>query len=91
MSQYALTLLLVFGALVTQATAAGLATATYLSRRKPLAWAGVAMAALVIALQHAWTLELAVRTGIYDFRQAVLAAAVAALMLGVVFGFRRSA
>jgi hypothetical protein len=44
----------------------------------------IAIASLLLALHHGYALELAVRTGLYDMRQAVLAGLVGLLFaLGI--------
>jgi hypothetical protein len=76
-----LALLLAFGA---QSLVAGLATEVFL--RKEIAssarhgWLALAIAALLFSLHHGYSLELALRTGLYDLRQALISA-LAALLL----------
>jgi hypothetical protein len=49
----------------------------------------MAVAAMLAALYHGYTLELALRTGLYDLRQAVLSAVIAMLFALGIYGFRR--
>lgn len=48
------------------------------------------LAAAFLALQHGYTLELALRTGLFDLRQALLSALVACLFVLGIFFLRRS-
>jgi len=95
MNPYALTLFFLAAALLAQAIASGLACEMMLRRdlsageRRP--WAGLAIGALLLGLHHGYTLELALRTGLYDLRQAVLAGLAALLTTLAVRGFRRRA
>lgn len=54
-------------------------------------WLVIATASMLLALHHGYTLELALRTGIYDLRQAVLAGLGGILFALGVYGLRRSA
>lgn len=54
-----------------------------------LIWGALAAGGLVLALHHGYTLELALRAGLYDFRQAVLAAFSGVLFAAAVFVLRR--
>ncbi|KAB2927541.1 MAG: hypothetical protein F9K30_03660 [Dechloromonas sp.] len=76
MNSYEMTLWALAAALVCQAFAAGLALESYLWRGQPAArrrtWLVLACGALLLALHHGYTLELALRTGLYDMRQAIL-------------------
>lgn len=53
------------------------------------AWLAIAIASTLLALHHGYTLELALRTGLYDTRQAVLATGAALFFALGVYGFRR--
>ena len=53
--------------------------------------AALAIASLIFALQHGYALELAVRTGLHDLRQAVLAGCASLLLALAVYGLRRLA
>ena len=92
MSSYSLTLWTLLWALLAQSLATGLATECFL--RKGLTqlarrcWLALALASLLLALQHAYALELAVRTGLHDLRQGVLGASAATLLALVVVAFR---
>lgn len=95
MNDFVLNLLALLTALAGQAAACGLGTALFLSksasivtRRTALALAG---GAGLLALQHGYALELALRTGLYDLRQALLAAGAAVLIGLAVGGLRRQA
>jgi membrane protease YdiL (CAAX protease family) len=91
-SQSLLALLLAFGA---QSLVAGLATEVFL--RKEIAssarhgWLALAIAALLFSLHHGYSLELALRTGLYDLRQALISALAALLLAYAVNQFRRRA
>lgn len=94
MNPYILTLWSLATALTAQSLAAGLSIELYL--RQELAsgqrrsWLAVATGSLLLALHHGYTLELALRTGLYDMRQAVLAGLIALLFALGVFGLRRN-
>ena len=95
MSAYSLTLLALLMALIAQLWATGLATECFLrkdqstlARRSSMA---MAIASLIFSLQHGHALELAVSSGLYDVRQAVLAGVASLLLALAVFGFRKSA
>ncbi len=79
MNAYALALWASFAALILQTFAAGMGIECYLLRGLPRGrrrlWLTLAGGSLLLALHHGYTLELALRTGLYDLRQAVLAAA----------------
>lgn len=92
MSAYVLSLWALALALIGQALATGCATEAFM--RKGLAsglrrtWMVMAVAALLLALYHGYTLELALRTGLYDLRQALLSALASALFALGLYGFR---
>ena len=77
MNHYILTLYLLFAALLCQALISGLALNCCLQRDQPagrrVMWLAFSSGALLLALNHGSALDLAVETGIYDFRQAALA------------------
>ena len=85
MSPYALTLLCLFSALLAQATASGLMLELWLRREQARGqrsmWLAFSLGNLMLSLHHGYTLELAARTGLFDLRQAVLAA-LAGLLIG---------
>ena len=89
-SQCLLALLLAFAA---QSLVAGLATEVFL--RKEIAssarhgWLALVIAALLFSLHHGYSLELALRTGLYDLRQALLGSLISALFALGIYGFRR--
>jgi hypothetical protein len=84
MSAYSIAIYSLIGALLTQSIVAGLSVELFL--RKGIAapgqpdWLLLAIASLLLALHHGYALELAVRTGLYDMRQAVLAGLVGLLV-----------
>lgn len=82
MNGYELTVWALAAALAGQAYAAGLAIECYLLRGQPAArrrlWLALAVGALLLALHHGYTLELALRTGLHNLRLALLAAGAAA-------------
>jgi hypothetical protein len=79
-------------AAIAQTSIAWLATERFLQkglgRRQSLAWLAIALGAGFLALQHGYTLELALRTGLYDLRQAMLAAIVSLLFALGTYGLR---
>ncbi len=93
MSDYALALIALLVALLGQATAAGLAIEVYLRRGLPRAvsrtWLALASGSLLLALQSGYTLELALRSGLYDLRQALLASLVGICFALGINGLRR--
>ena len=95
MSAYSLTLLALLTALIAQFWATGLATERFLRKDQSTlarrSWMAMAIASLIFSLQHGHALELAVSSGLYDVRQAVLAGVASLLLALAVFGFRKSA
>jgi hypothetical protein len=95
MSSYSLAMFALLAALVAQSFATALAIECFLHKeRSPAArrsWVAFAIASLIFALQHGYALELAVRTGLHDLRQAVLAASASLLLALAVHGLRRPA
>ena len=93
MSAYSLSVWSLIGALLTQSIAAGLAIELYLRNDLPRTlrrtWLALAIASLLLALHHGYTLELAMRTGLYDMRQAVLVALVGIFFALGIYGLRR--
>ncbi len=93
MNGYAISLWALIAALGCQAFAAGLAVESYLwrgqspARRRP--WLALATGSLLLALHHGYTLELALRTGLHDMRQAVLAALAGACFALGTYALRR--
>ena len=95
MSSYTMAVFALLGALLAQSFATGLATELFLRkeqsslpRRSRLA---LAIASLILVLHHGYALELAVRTGLHDVRQAVLAGCASLLLALAVHGLRRLA
>ena len=93
MNAYTLALACGVTGLIAQAYAAGLATELFLrresSRETRLLWISLAIGALLLALQHGYALELALRTGLYDLRQGMLGGLAALLFAFAVFVLRR--
>lgn len=93
MSSYHLSIFALLLALMAQAGAAGLSIECYLrqdlSRAVRRTWWVMAVGSLLLALHHGYALELAVRTGLHDVRQALLLALVGILFGLGVYGFRR--
>lgn len=89
MSHYALAVISLALALATQCIAVGIVTLAAL--RPPYRRAAMALAIglSLLALHHAFNLELALHTGIFDLRSSLLAAGVSVLLLFGVMGFRR--
>lgn len=77
MNTYLLSLYFLFVASLSQALAGGFALKSSLARHLPSnhrrMWAAFSIGALLLALHHSYTLNLAAKTGLYDFSQATLA------------------
>jgi hypothetical protein len=93
MSAFSLSIWALAVALLSQSLATGWATEAFLRKQLPAglrrAWMVMAVAAMLAALYHGYTLELALRTGLYDLRQAVLSAVIAMLFALGIYGFKR--
>lgn len=95
MNPYLLAVIALLLATVAQTSAAWIGTELFLlkgqgsTRRR--AWLGITLAAMLLALHHGYALELALRTGLYDLRQALLVMLVSLLFALGLFGLRRSA
>lgn len=93
MSSYQLSIFALLLALMAQAGAAGLSIECYLrkdlSRAVSRTWLALAIASVLLALHHGYALELAVRTGLHDFRQALLLVLVGIFFGLGAYGFRR--
>ena len=93
MDAYALTLLALATAMLTQAIASGVTLELYLRRGQALGmsriWLAFSVGTLLLALHHGYTLELALRTGLYDLRQAILAALGGVCLAIAAWGLRR--
>lgn len=94
MNPYTLAVVALLLAAVAQTSAAWLAVELFLvkgqSRGQRRSWLAVASAAMLLALHHGYALELALRTGLYDLRQALLAALISVLFAVGAVGLRRS-
>lgn len=93
MNPYSLTVISLLGAMIAHVVITSMAIGAYFSeRQKPglsRAWLAVAIGSTLFAVHHAYTLELALKTGLYDMRQAVFIG-LAAIFIGLgVYGFRR--
>lgn len=92
MNPYLLAVLALLLAAIAQTSIAWMATERFLpkgqGRRQSLSWLAIALAAGLLALQHGYTLELALHTGLYDLRQALLAAFVSLLFAFGTHGLR---
>lgn len=93
MNDYTLSLLALGLAIFGQALACGLATERALLKTWPAAlrqrWAALAAGTGLLALQHGYSLELAMNYGLYDLRQSILAAVAATLLGWAVLAFSR--
>jgi membrane protease YdiL (CAAX protease family) len=93
MSAYGYALLALATALLAQSFAGGLAVEMFM--RKTLtagvrrSWIALALGSVLFALFHGYTLELALRTGLYDLRQAVLGGLISILYGLGTYGLRR--
>jgi hypothetical protein len=76
MNTYLLSVYLLFIAALSQALIGGFALKFALQRELPTwhwrMWVAFSIGALLLALHHSYTLNLALQTGLYDFRQATL-------------------
>ncbi len=93
MNPYTLTLISLLSALVVHVLITWLAVGAYLHKgQKPgqgRSWLALAIGSMLFTLHHGYTLELAMRTGLYDMRQAILVG-LAAIFFGLgVYGFKR--
>lgn len=95
MNGYLLAIGLFVTGLLAQSYAAGLSIEMFLRREQARSerrmWLALAIASLLLALQHGYGLELALRTSLYDLRQAMLGGGAALLYALVVFRLRREA
>ena len=76
MNTYQLSLYFLFVAALSQALIGGFALKSSLQRNLPSErwrlWVALSVGTLLLALHHSYTLNLALQTGLYDFRQATL-------------------
>lgn len=93
MNSYSLSLLGLSLGLLGQSIAGGLAferfvhhTGSAVRRRH---WLALAVGSLLLGLHHGHALELALKTGIHDWRQAILVSVAGLLYAYVVAGFSR--
>lgn len=93
MNDFLFSLLALLAGLGAQAASAGmafeLAMRRGLSHWERLSWGACFLGGLLLTLHHGYTLELALRTGLYDRRQATLAALSGMLFAIGLFGLRR--
>lgn len=93
MNPYVLSLWSLAVALIGQSLVSGLCIELYLRKGQPSglrrAWLSIAIGSLLLALHHGYTVELALRTGLYDMRQAVLAGLTAILFALGAYAIRR--
>lgn len=95
MDAYTLNLVFLFVALICQVLISGTCLECWLRRDLPrpqrTTWLTMSLASLLFGLHHGYALELAARTGLYDFRQATLAMLAGLLAAFAVRRFRRQA
>ncbi|MBK7417284.1 MAG: hypothetical protein IPJ38_21515 [Dechloromonas sp.] len=92
MSAYVVSFVGLALALISQSLATGWATEVFVRKeggRLRRSWMVMAVAAMLLALFHGYTLELALRTGLYDLRQALLGSLISVLFALGIYGFRR--
>lgn len=93
MNPYTLTLWSLVIALFAQSLFSGLAIELLLRKEQVSglrrAWLALSIGSTLLALHHGYNLELALRTGLYDMRQAVLSGLVAVFFALGVWGLRR--
>lgn len=77
MNTYFLSIYFLFAAALCHALIGGFTLKSALQRglssQRRRMWAAFSIGALLLALHHGYTLNLAAQTGLYDFRQATLA------------------
>lgn len=88
MNPYALTLAALLVAFLAQSLATGLLAEAALRTPRQRARLALALGFGLLALHHAETLELGLRTGLYDLRQGLIAAAAAILCALGAWGVR---
>jgi hypothetical protein len=95
MNAYILALLAGLAGLAGHSLAGGLALELFLRRDLMLtvrrAWLAVSLGCVMLGLQQGYSLELALRTGLYDLRQAVLGGLAGVLLAIAVMVLRRRA
>lgn len=95
MNEYSQSLLALLAAFCAQSLVAGLATEVFLRRELANSarhgWLALAVGALLFTLHHGYSLELALRTGLYDLRQAMISGIAAVLLAYAVNQFRKRA
>lgn len=93
MDAYTLSKLALAIAVLAQVLVAAFAIEGYLGEKTDFtrrrSWLAIAIASTLLGLHHGYALELALRTGLYDTRQAVLAVAAALFLALGIYGFRR--
>ncbi len=93
MNPFSLSIWSLIGAMLAQSIVSGLAIELFLRKEAAAgqrrSWLAVAIGSTLLALLHGYTLELAVRTGLYDLRQALLAGLSASLFALGIYGIRR--
>lgn len=76
MNAYQFSLIALGLGLLGQSVACGVALECFFHKAQPAAsrrrWLLLAVAALLLGLHHGYALELALKTGLYDLRQALL-------------------
>ena len=92
MNPYLFTLWSLAGAVLLQSLVTGLSMDRYLFPKQQSgqrAWLAIAIGSLLLALNHGYALELALRTGLYDLRQAVLSGLTAVFFALGIHGIKR--
>lgn len=93
MSQYSLSLVFLFAAVVSQALAAGLAFEFGISRRQAAGrrgvWLILGLGAMTLTLHSGYALQFALQTAIYDLRQSSLAMMAGILLILAIRQLRR--
>lgn len=95
MSAYQISMLALATGIFAQAIAGGVAFECCLLRRLPAAtrrlWFVLGCASLLFGLHHGYTLELAMKTGLFDLSQALLAGIASLLCAVALIGLSRRA
>ncbi len=94
MSAYTLAVIALFVAAVFQTGALWLCVEAFFAngqtRSRRVSWFALGSAALFLALHAGHALELALRTGLFDLRQSLLAVLVSCGLVIAAIGFRRA-
>lgn len=95
MNPYAISLFALGLALVAHSIISGIAFERFFhhspARGNRQLWLAIAIGSLLLGLHHGYSIELALKTGLYDLRQAVLAGSASQLFVWALLAFNRRA